>query len=253
MKRANIIVKGRVQKVGYRDLVAEIANGLNIGGMVKNLPDRTVKIVAEAEKEILEKFIALIEPTDDPMIKVTDVDVKFEPATREFEYFDIEYEDFQQEGFERLGITAVYLKRIDKKHDQTINELRTFREESGEKQDQMLGKQDQMLGKQDQMLGKQDQMLGKQDQMLGKQDETVNILKQNNREMKEFRQDTMQRFDIIDTKYGKIAENMEMAIGAINRTCTNTERLLEKTERDRKDFRDAIEKLTNAIIEISKR
>ena len=57
----------------------------------------------------------------------------------------------------------------------------------------------------------------------------------------------MQRFDIIDTKYGKIAENMERAIDAINRTCLNTERLLEKTERDRKDFRDAIEKLADAI------
>ena len=41
---------------------------------------------------------------------------------------------------------------------------------------------------------------------------------------------------------------MEKAIEAINRTCINTERLLEKTERDRKDFRDAIEKLADAII-----
>jgi flagellar hook-basal body complex protein FliE len=66
--------------------------------------------------------------------------------------------------------------------------------------------------------------------------------------MKEFREDTMQRFDTVDVKYGKIAENMEKAINAINRTCTNTERLLEKTERDRKDFRDAIDKMVNAIM-----
>lgn len=115
MKRATIIVKGRVQRVGYRDFVVEIANGLNICGIAKNLPDGTVRIVAEAEGEILEQFIALIEPRDDPMIKVTGVNVKFEPATGEFEYFDIEYEDFQQEGFERIGVAAVYLKRIDKR------------------------------------------------------------------------------------------------------------------------------------------
>ena len=41
---------------------------------------------------------------------------------------------------------------------------------------------------------------------------------------------------------------MERAIEAINRTCSNTERLLEKTERDRKDFGDAIEKLADAIM-----
>lgn len=36
MKRAVINVKGRVQRVGYRDLVAEIANGLNIGGIANH-------------------------------------------------------------------------------------------------------------------------------------------------------------------------------------------------------------------------
>jgi flagellar hook-basal body complex protein FliE len=99
------------------------------------------------------------------------------------------------------------------KQDETISELRTFRKESGEKQDQMLEKHDQ----------------------------TISVIK-------EFREDTMQRFDTLDTKYGKIAENMEKAIDAINRTCTNTERLLEKTERDRQDCRDAIDKMVNAIM-----
>ena len=58
----------------------------------------------------------------------------------------------------------------------------------------------------------------------------------------------MERFDIVDVKYGKIAENMERAIDAIYRTCLNTERLLEKTERDRKDFGDVIEKLADALM-----
>ena len=46
---------------------------------------------------------------------------------------------------------------------------------------------------------------------------------------------------------------MEKAIEAINRACTNTERLLEKTEKDRKDFRYSIERLADAILKISKR
>jgi len=51
--------------------VAEIANSLNIGGIAENMPDGTVRIIAEAEKGTLEKFITLIEPSEDPMIKVT--------------------------------------------------------------------------------------------------------------------------------------------------------------------------------------
>ena len=58
-----------------------------------------------------------------------------------------------------------------------------------------------------------------------------------------FHHDTVQRFDILDAKYGRTAENIERAIAAINRTCDNTERLLDKSERDRKDFQDATRKI----------
>lgn len=36
MQRAVITVRGRVQEVGYRDFVAEIANRMDITGIVKN-------------------------------------------------------------------------------------------------------------------------------------------------------------------------------------------------------------------------
>jgi len=162
MERVKIIVTGRVQQVGYRDIVAEIANSLNIGGRAKNLPDGSVRIIAEAEKDILERFISLIQPKDDPMIKVTSVDVKFEKATGEFEYFDIEYEDFEKEGFERIGIAAIYLKRI---------------------------------------AGTLDGIDKKQDKMLEKLDS--------------FHHDTIQRFDNLDIKYGRIADIMEKLTEAL--------------------------------------
>ena len=189
IQRAVISVRGRVQKVGYRDLVTEIANGLNIGGIAENMPDGTVKIIAEAQKDTLEQFITLIEPSEDPMIKVTGIEVNFEPATDEFEYFDIKYVDFDKEGFERIGIAAVYLKRIDKK----------------------------------------------QDQMLTKQDETTVSIRSGVDEMRELRTETQQNFANLDTKYGKIAENMA--------------RILDELKEERKEYRDSIEKLVTAILE----
>ena len=238
MKRATITVKGDVQGVGYRDVVFKIARKLNITGFVENIKPYDVRIIAEGEKENIDKFIEEIKIEEDPIV-VEEVDVTFEEPTGEFEYFEVKRGDMTEELGERLDLARGEMKKLHQaqketigKQDETVNELKTFREESGEKQDQMLGKQDQMLEK---------------------QDETVNILKQSNQEMEGFRKDTMQRFDTVDAKYGNIAENMEMAIGAINRTCTNTERLLEKTEKDRKDFRYSIEKLANAILETSKR
>ena len=208
MERARIIVKGRVQKVGYRDLVAEVANSLDIGGRAKNLPDGTVRIIAESEKDVLEKFISLIQPRDDPMIKVTGVDVKFEPASGEFEYFDIEYEDFDKEGFERIGVAAVYLKRLDKG------------------QNKMLEKQDQMLEKQDQMLEKQDQMLEKQDQMLEKQDKTIEVL---GGKIDQGFSKMDQNFTTLRGDYGKISEKIDSMDKTLKELTSAILKLAEKS------------------------
>ena len=155
MQRAIITVKGRVQRVGYRDFVAEIADKMGITGSVQNLPDgKNVEIIAEAEKKVLEEFLKLLWAKEDSSIKVTKIDVEYQPPERDHEYFEIMYDDFQKEGFERIGDAVVFLKKI---HNVQV---------------EMLGKQDQMLGKQDQMLGKQDQMLEKQDIMIEKFDNT---------------------------------------------------------------------------------
>ena len=135
MQRAVVTVRGRVQKVGYRDLVTEIADTMDITGIVENLPDgKSVKIIAEAEKDVLDEFIEPLWAKEDPTIKVLDIDVAFEPATGEHEFFDIVYGDFQQEAFERIGVAAIYLKRLDVG------------------QNKMLDKQDSMLEKQEQTI-----------------------------------------------------------------------------------------------------
>ena len=111
---------------------------------------------------------------------------------------------------------------------------------------QALGKHDQTLEKQDQTIAiikngnemlatKQDQMLEKQDVMIGKQDQTISIIRSGVDEMREFRTETQQNFANLDTKYGKIAENME--------------RILEELKEERKEYRESIEKLVNAILE----
>jgi len=101
------------------------------------------------------------------------------------------------------------------------------------------------------MLDKQDQMLDKQDQMLDKQDQTINIIKQGNGKILEKQDCTIkaiekldadmnQKFDSLDNKYGEISKNLVRAVEGI-------EKLLERSEEDRQDFRDAIRELAEAI------
>ncbi len=236
MKRAVIIVKGRVQKVGYRDLVADCAMDLGVVGFVENQPDRTVKIIAEGEKEILEKFVKKAQPEDDPLIRITQVDVEYEKATGEFEFFEIKRGSSEEETAERLDTAAKSLKEL-------IKTTAMMNENLGNKIDADREEISSTIKSGNEMLA------AKQDVMLGKQDQTISIIKsgvdetresreENKTILQDFHRDTIQRFDNLDTKYGKIAENIE--------------RILEELKEERKEYRESVEKLVNAIIESRK-
>jgi acylphosphatase len=60
MKTFEILITGRVQKVGFRAWTRKIAIDLNIAGTVANLPDGKVQIFATADPMILEKFISML-------------------------------------------------------------------------------------------------------------------------------------------------------------------------------------------------
>lgn len=51
MKRLTAYVSGKVQRVGYRARVIQIANGMGLRGIIENLNDGRVKIIAEGGKE----------------------------------------------------------------------------------------------------------------------------------------------------------------------------------------------------------
>ncbi len=55
-----IKVSGKVQGVGFRNCVRNIAQKLSIKGEVMNLPDGSVKILASGEHVLLDKFLAML-------------------------------------------------------------------------------------------------------------------------------------------------------------------------------------------------
>jgi acylphosphatase len=60
VKSIEIIISGRVQKVGFRACIKRIATDLTITGTVVNLPDGRVRIQATGEPMILEKFVSMV-------------------------------------------------------------------------------------------------------------------------------------------------------------------------------------------------
>jgi acylphosphatase len=101
--KAEIIVKGTVQKTGYRDYVQEKARSLNIKGYVQNQRDGSLKIVCEASEDALKNFVKLINVKQD-LIAVEKIEtIKKQPAKGEYEYFDIKYGLMEEEIGERIG------------------------------------------------------------------------------------------------------------------------------------------------------
>ena len=54
--RVDVLVRGRVQGVGYRMFVARVAATHGLTGWVANEPDGAVRCVAEGPREVLEAF-----------------------------------------------------------------------------------------------------------------------------------------------------------------------------------------------------
>jgi acylphosphatase len=73
MFRLTAHISGRVQRVGYRAKVVSLAKELNLTGMVQNRPDATVLVIAEGERDALEKFGSAIK-IKNTFIDVTSVD-----------------------------------------------------------------------------------------------------------------------------------------------------------------------------------
>ncbi|MFQ6070152.1 MAG: acylphosphatase [Candidatus Aminicenantales bacterium] len=86
--RAHIIISGRVQGVFFRDHTQRWASSLGVKGWVRNLRDGRVEVLAEGDKESIEKLIARLKEGP-PFASVREVDVQWEDYKGEFTDFRI--------------------------------------------------------------------------------------------------------------------------------------------------------------------
>lgn len=87
MKRVSMIASGRVQGVGFRAYVQDIACGMNLNGWVRNLPDGTVEIEAEGEDAVVNRLIQVIRHSCSTYIQVDALRTSDIPITREQGFF----------------------------------------------------------------------------------------------------------------------------------------------------------------------
>ena len=128
MVRARIIVSGRVQGVGYRALVKQIAMSFKVKGLVRNAEEGNVELFCECDDKLFDKFLENIKVKGDPQdmlsISVDELNVYKEgnknyvnPPT-EFKTFYIDYGDkltqFEKESLERSELAIVAFDSMKK-------------------------------------------------------------------------------------------------------------------------------------------
>lgn len=90
--RLEAVVRGRVQGVGFRDFVYGRARHLGLTGYVKNAREdhRAVEVVAEGEREALERLVEKL--WEGPRSsRVDTVDLKWREASGGLEEFGVRY------------------------------------------------------------------------------------------------------------------------------------------------------------------
>ena len=133
MRKLTAIVSGRVQEVGYRDRVIDIANTFGIKGMIENLKNGRVDIMAEGDDEDIKNTL----------IDVSSIEKEYSHASNEFDNFGKLVVKGETDA--RLDTSLVRLKEL-------LFGVNNLNRNLESKMGQMLDKQDTVIGKQDELL-----------------------------------------------------------------------------------------------------
>ena len=196
VKRFEIIAKGKVQKVGYRDYVEEVARSLGIVGFVENLKDGNVRIVCEGEEGIIKKFISEIN-IKKGLIEVEDVQIKsIRDAIGEFKFFEIKYGTLEDEIGERMATAVKYASAMWMDIKEMKGDIKEMKSDIKEMKSDIKEMKDDIK----EMKGDIKEIKQDVKEVLKKQDETI-------KEIRELRLDLK---SYLDERFRKIEEEIKV-------------------------------------------
>jgi len=74
-QRVKVLIEGRVQGVGYRMYVRDLADRFNVTGWVRNRINGSVEAEIEGKKEIVQKVVEGLYARESPVIRVDRITV----------------------------------------------------------------------------------------------------------------------------------------------------------------------------------
>jgi acylphosphatase len=166
--KATMYVYGSVQAVGYRVYVKNVAALMGVRGLVRNLGNGSVEIFAEAERDVLERFIKAIDvkgrPGDILSLNVERLEVRLEGEPgyagpwRKYTQFEIDYGEeigrpVEREMVESLELAKLYFTKLITEFKDFREEFRDFRQEFRNFRDESLSISREILDTSKEVLG----------------------------------------------------------------------------------------------------
>jgi acylphosphatase len=110
MRRLTAYISGKVQRSGYRGKVVTIARALGLYGVVQDLPDGRVKVIAEGEEADLERLANAL-MMKNSAIDLTNIEKYYAESTDSFSGFYRMVEEWEFYSVEDCLNVLVDLKK----------------------------------------------------------------------------------------------------------------------------------------------
>jgi acylphosphatase len=88
MLEMHAIVHGDVHGVGFRATTKRLADGLQLMGFVRNVPDGTVEICAQGDKQELDRLLELLKETFGSQC-IRHMDISYREIKKQYQQFTI--------------------------------------------------------------------------------------------------------------------------------------------------------------------
>jgi len=126
--RAEITVKGKVQRVNFRNFAKETAKKYQLLGTARNVSnyDEDVAVICEGPKSVIDRYILEMKKNARPPIRIDDLQVQYTTPKGEFEDFNFERAtDLTKALGERLDCLLEFMKVLDSRLEEINHKLET--------------------------------------------------------------------------------------------------------------------------------
>jgi acylphosphatase len=245
MDKSVVIIGSRVHGVGFRPFLLARARKLDLVRFeAENVfleGKQAISVSFGGDERDVAEFLEFCKKSHPHDAEVSGVSETIAPIrVLSIDAYDKILAAEQQSTMVRTGLTMIGLQ---KQMMGTQDKMLGLQEKSMGTQDKMLGLQEKSMGTQDKMLGLQEKSMGTQDKMLelqektlGLQEKTVRLQEKTIEKLEEFHKDNVKRFDQVDARYEKIAQNLE--------------RILEEMKEERIEARKSTERIISMIAQM---